>query len=512
MKSIRVKIALMLLGVITLYVLMTVFMNAFMLKKYYMKSKENTLKSSYSLITEQLDKFEDSEELKTEIESIEDSNNTQVYIINEEFEPVYSSRGYGGVISKPHSVSPSDGAWFSQWLVPREKNRPGKPYEFIDDPNTTRRIGNKLGAEYISLSATYTNKDTEKYYIVLNTPISAIEESVGIYNRFAFYALLAILVVGAFFTTFISERTVAPFREMSKTAQKIANLDFTDRVPVTSDDEIGQLAQSINEMSDQLEAKIQELSVANEQLKKDIKERETIDRMRTELISNVSHELKTPLSIIMGYSEGLQLGVNSEERDYYCSIIQDEAEKMNDLASRLLNIAELESGGAPLEMTTFDLSRLAQDRAAKLKILLSDNNISISCAESGNCSITADMSKMEEVINNLLSNAMHHTTENGCIEVKVTEKIDDVEFSVYNSGSHIPEASIKLIWDSFFKVDKARTRKYGGSGLGLKIVSTILESHSNAGIKTSYGAENVKDGVIFRFTVSKAKEKEKNNE
>ena len=104
----------------------------------------------------------------------------------------------------------------------------------------------------------------------------------------------------------------------------------------------------------------------------------------------------------------------------------------------------------------------------------------------------------------MLSNAMHHTPENGRISVRISEKVDEIEFIVYNSGSYIPENSLPHLWESFYKVDKARTRKYGGSGLGLKIVSSILDSHNLEGYRTSYSARNVADGVEFSFTLPKA--------
>ncbi len=494
----------MLLGIIALYVVITLAINSAFLKTYYMSIKQANLFDGYDKVR-QIDFSSDKDSIELKLDLIEDSMNIQIYIIDGDYTPYYIGHGSDDVIS---DVSDSDGKyWFNSWVLPYGYSGDGQINSsvFRDKPIITIRTNSRLSAQFITMYAKYNTVEKDTHYLIINTPISAIDASVSIYNRFSLFVMMIVLVIGLFFSTIVTSRIMAPFRRINRTTRNLANLDFRDRLHIESNDEVGQIAQSINHMSDQLEAKIKELRIANEQLKKDILEKEAIDKMRTELISNVSHELKTPLSIILGYSEALQLADTDDDRDYYCSIIQDEAEKMSNLASRLLDIAELESGGAPLDIITFDLSSLAADRSEKISYLLSENHISISCESFGDCIVSADANKIEEVINNLLSNALHHTPENGNIRVTVTEKVDDIEFMVYNSGSFIPETSLPHLWESFYKVDKARTRKYGGSGLGLKIVSSILDSHNLEGCRTSYSARNVSDGVEFCFTLPKAK-------
>lgn len=501
---IRTKIIVMLLGIIALYVIITLCINSAFLRAFYVNSRQHKVFESFEKI-KALDYTDNKDSNKLKIELIEDSMNIQVYIIDNEFQVFYAGYNSADVIDE---ISGTDsGSWFKSWTLPSNPYYDSQSLHissFSEKPKFTIRTNNRLSTQYITMYAKYPSSNGAFYYIIINSPLSVIDGSVDIYNRFAFLVMIIVLVMGLFFSTIMIGRIMAPFRKINNTTRKLANLNFEDRLSIKGNDEVGQLAQSINHMSDQLEAKIKELSVANEQLKKDILEKEAIDKMRTELISNVSHELKTPLSIILGYSEAIQLAKDSEDRDYYCSIIQDEAEKMSTLASRLLDIAELESGGTVPDIRTFDLSVLASDRSEKIRYLLLDQHIDISCESSGCCYVSADPNRIEEVINNLLSNAMHHTPNNGTIRVTVTEKVDDVEFIVYNSGSFIPESSLPHIWDSFYKVDKARTRKYGGSGLGLKIVSTILDSHTAEGYTSSYSARNIPDGVEFCFTLPKA--------
>ena len=170
---------------------------------------------------------------------------------------------------------------------------------------------------------------------------------------------------------------------------------------------------------------------------------------------------------------------------------------MNALAARLLNVAELEFG-TYLDITDFSLAELAEERLKTMSYIFAEHDITTQFKSSGTSVIQADYGRIEEVINNLLSNAQHHTPDGGHISIEVIGKKSRVICKIYNSGSHIPEESLDRVWESFYKVDKARTRKYGGSGLGLKIVSSILDMHGG-----SYKAENTEDGVIFSFTVPK---------
>ena len=332
---------------------------------------------------------------------------------------------------------------------------------------------------------------------MINTSVSAIEDAVDAFNDYALVLGIFAMIISGLLSLVLCSNFAQPILRINEAAKRIANMDFSAKLEIRSRDELGQLAESINYLSSELETKINQLSVANTQLKKDIEQKERIDLMRRELLSNVSHEFKTPLAIIMGYAEGLQLNINSDEKDYYCSVINDEAVKLNSLAARLLDLAELESG-AIMDVSEFSLSELAEERLKTMSYVFSDHGISTEFNTTGDCSLNADYGRIEEVINNLLANAMHHTPDGGSISVQVSGDDEKVSISVFNSGSHIPDESLDRIWESFYKVDKARTRKYGGSGLGLKIVSSIVNLHGG-----SYSAENTPDGVLFRVTLPK---------
>ena len=235
---------------------------------------------------------------------------------------------------------------------------------------------------------------------------------------------------------------------------------------------------------------------ANNELQRDIEKKNKIDEMRKEFLSNVSHELKTPIALIQGYAEGLKEGINDDEesRNFYCEVIMDEASKMNDMVKKLLSLNQLEFGNNTVTMERFDIVALIKNYLQSVEILCRQKKIKLQMEDHASIHVWADEFMVEEVFNNYFSNAMNHVAENGVIDVKLTLKGNAVRVSVFNTGTPIPEESIPHIWEKFYKVDKARTRAYGGSGVGLSIVKAMMES-----MNQKYGAVNYENGVEFWF-------------
>ena len=218
--------------------------------------------------------------------------------------------------------------------------------------------------------------------------------------------------------------------------------------------------------------------------------------MRKEFLSNVSHELKTPIALIQGYAEGLKEGISddAESREFYCDVIMDEAAKMNIMVKKLLTLNQLEFGNDVVAMERFDIVALITNYIQSAEILTKQNEISVRMEEYQPIYVWADEFKTEEVFTNYFSNAINHCTNEKIIDVKLTKKEGKVRISVFNTGEPIPQDSIGHIWEKFYKVDKARTREYGGSGVGLSIVKVIMES-----MNQSYGVNNYENGVEFWF-------------
>lgn len=503
-RSFRTKMVLVLFGCIAGYLLFTLVMINLLLKPYYKSSKERSLSQNFQEICE-LDY--NRSDISTQLEAIGENNNIRILIVansDDAYGVLYCSPGFRDAFTLPYDSSYDyGGQLFGDWLQPGDGQSSGDYLSlFTEKPSFGVRTNQRMGTSYLSLYAcNYKDYGSRpmKFYYIINTPIAAMDDGVSVFNSFALIIGVFVLLIGGCATFIVGTKMVEPILSASDTAKRMSQLDFSERLAVSSEDEIGQLAESINTLSEQLELKINQLSVANSQLKRELARKDRIDAMRRQFISDVSHELKTPLSIILGYCEGLQLNINDEEKEYYCATIQDEAMRMSKLCMRLLDLAELESGEVEQQMSCFDLGELAADRLNKLAILLDERSVKAETVITTSAPVWGDRDRIEEVINNLLANARNHTPDNGTIRVTVSDEGGKVRCGVYNSGSSIPEESIDRVWESFYKVDKARTRAYGGSGLGLKIVSTILKAHN-----AEYDVKNLDDGVLFSFTLAKA--------
>lgn len=287
----------------------------------------------------------------------------------------------------------------------------------------------------------------------------------------------------------------------------MSHLDFEASYEGDAEDEIGVLGRSMNTLSDKLKETIGELREANAALQKDIEEKIKIDETRKAFIADVSHELKTPIALIQGYAEGLTEGMceDEESRNYYCEVIMDEAGKMNKMVKQLLTLTALEFGNDAPVIAPFDIDELIRDLLNSASILLTQNNAHVEYEPQNGLYVLGDEFKIEEVLTNYLNNAMNHLSGERVIRIRAERQEKLVRVTVFNTGDPIPEEDIPNLWSKFFKVDKARTRTYGGSGIGLSIVKAVMDAHGQ-----QYGASNVTDGVEFWFTLEKVEEKNKN--
>lgn len=353
---------------------------------------------------------------------------------------------------------------------------------------------------------------------IMNTPLSSIRESVDLSNRFLAYVGIAAAVSGAILVYLATKSMTTPINELSVLSEKMSRLDFNVRFEADEHDveEIKILGSSMNMLSARLKETIGELKSANNQLQKDIEEKTRIDEMRKEFVANVSHELKTPIALIQGYAEGLQEGMaeDKESRDYYCEVIVDEAGKMNKMVKQLLTLSSLESGNDRTVMERFDLVELIEGVISAARILLDQNEITVKFEAKEPIYVWADEFKIEEVVTNYLSNAIQHIGGEKKIVINIhqeerrtqsqnsggnehtLEKDGQIRVSVFNTGFPIPEEALPNLWNKFYKVDKARTREYGGSGIGLSIVKAIIDGHGQ-----KCGVENWDNGVEFWFTL-----------
>ena len=333
-------------------------------------------------------------------------------------------------------------------------------------------------------------------WFIMQCPYASITESASLANRFLIYLGCIGMVIGGLLVWMFSRSITRPIMELAGLSQEMANLNFDTKYTRGGMDEIGVLGNNFNKMSEKLERTVSELKQANNQLQKDIEQKEKIEDMRNEFLGNVSHELKTPIALIQGYAEGLKEGISEdpESREFYCDVIIDEAAKMNVMVKNLLTLNQLEFGSDEVQFERFDIVRLVKGVIASSEILVQQAGAKISFISDESICVWADEFKTEQVVRNYLTNAIHHVGNEKRIEVRIENGDGKVRITVFNSGTPIPEEDIPKLWDKFYKVDKAHTREYGGNGIGLSIVKAIMESFHQ-----KYGVENFDNGVAFWF-------------
>lgn len=372
---------------------------------------------------------------------------------------------------------------------------------------------------------------------LMSMPIASIHDSVALTNRFMLMVGFILLLVGSAAIYLAARAMTMPINQLASISKRMTALDFSARYTGKEHDELGVLGSSMNGMSETLEKTIAELKTSNNKLQQDIDEKTKIDALRRDFIANVSHELKTPIALIEGYAEGLNEGMaeDPESRDYYCGVIMDEAIKMNRMIRQLTSLNNIEFGADNTEFARFDAAELIRNLAQSQRIALDEKQAQLQLELPETAYVWADEYKIEEVVTNYLTNALHHVDGQRRIIVRaIFEPAKDVPVesvmakgaaaskpleetaagsaaaekrvllvSVYNDGAQIPEADLPHIWDKFYKVDKARTRAYGGSGIGLSIVKAIVDAHHQR-----CGLENQENGVLFWFTLDASDESE----
>ena len=480
--SIKRQFALIFGGSILLVILLSLGANSLLLEEFYVNQKEKALCDAYDTI-EYYAKNDDftSDEFEVGFDQAVAKFNIDILVMDSETNTVRSS------VNNPIIMTDRLLGYIFNGIPEKNIIRSSDTYTI------QKSIDPRMSTEYIELWGTL----AEGKLIFMRTPVEGIKDSVHIANRFLVYVTFIILLFGIVLNYYITRRVTKPILELVDISEKMTNFDFDAKYQSGEDNEITLLGNHMNQLSESLEGKICELKTANNELQTDLNNKIEIDEMRKEFLSNISHELKTPIALIQGYSEGLKDCVNSDEesRDYYCDVIIDEAAKMNKLVKNLLELNQLECGVDTVQMERFDIIILLSNCLQSMKILFEQGNIAakLECDEDSLC-VWADEFKVEQVVNNYLSNAIHYCSNENKIVVKAKRIDERVRVSVFNTGVPIPEEAIPHLWTKLYKVDKARTREYGGSGIGLSIVKAIMESFNQ-----EYGVTNYDNGVEFWF-------------
>ena len=359
------------------------------------------------------------------------------------------------------------------------------------------------GLTFILLSGKLDND----YTLYMRIPMSPIRESVKISNNFLILVGSFALLIGGVVVLFIAKKFTHPIEELNDIAKRMARLDFSKKYRVRdTDDEINELGKNMNIVSEKLETTIKQLKESNIELEKDIERKSKIDEMRKQFISDVSHELKTPIAIIQGYAEGLKENVNTDEesRNFYVDVITDEANKMDRLVKQLLELMKLEYGKREFNNKNFNITELIKEVIRKSSKMNDENKITVDFDDTQEIMVYADDFYIEQVVTNYFTNAMKHVKEINSvkqIKIEVKQNADKVRINVFNSGDNIDDENLNRIWNRFYKIDSSRNRQDGGTGIGLSLVKAIMNNYQN-----DYGVYNVENGVVFYFELEKARD------
>jgi two-component system sensor histidine kinase VanS len=528
--SIRFKITVLFAGIICILIVMLLLFNITFSEKFYMQDKQEAMLNAYESIDDACNQYSSGSisdtDLRNNLEQVSTSKGISIIIVNSDWTTFYvSTHGdemmlerlkksifnndiFQGMPDKSGSMQEQPDENRNGDINAGKKTPPEKIIDmsgngasetrdilYQSDKYTVQKVyDSRLLDDYIELWGTLDNGN----FILIRTPIQGIKDNVHISNTFITYIGIVTLIIGIIAAFVLSSYISKPIKQLSNIAERMSELDFDIKYDGKDKGEIGLLGKSMNNMSQKLEENISQLKTANLELQRDIDKKEKLEKMRTDFLSNVSHELKTPIALIQGYAEGLKEGITDdpESMDFYCSVIMDEAAKMNNMVKRLLTLNQIEFGEDELVMERFDINELVKSVVNANELRATQKNLSITYDILDTpLYVWADEYKVEEVVTNYLSNAINHCCNENIIKIKVGHiDKDNVRVSVFNTGNNIPEADIEHIWEKFYKVDKARTREYGGNGIGLSIVKAIVESMGK-----TCGVNNLSDGVEFWF-------------
>lgn len=489
--SIRRQFACIFIGLMAGTILLCWFLNSSLLGKYYISNKKTVLLNMYGdLQTAALNDTLDSDNYTLRLQQNCSKYNMSLLVMDANSRIIKDS-GNG-----------------SEFLISQLLQHlfmiKGEKYEIMEeteDYTMARVADSRSQMDYIEIWGILDNG----YFFIIRTALEGIKDSVAIANRFLAYVGLMAAVASGIIIWLVSRKITTPILQLAEISERMTHLDFDARYHGGSQNEIALLGENINQLSETLETTISELKTANNELKKDIEKKNEIDEMRKEFLANVSHELKTPIALIQGYAEGLQEGIGEdpESRSFYCDVIVDEAGKMNEMVKKLLTLNQLEFGNDLVSMERFDITALVHNYLQSADLLAKQNEITVHMDAREPVYVWGDEFKTEEVFMNYYSNAIHHCDGDKVIEVKIEQLDNHARVSVFNTGEPIPADSLPHLWEKFYKVDKARTREYGGSGVGLSIVKAIMES-----MNQRYGVVNYENGVAFWFELELVKEEQ----
>lgn len=492
-KSITAKMFIITMVVFISFLIITLTSQRMLFENAYYNQKESDIKSNVLKFKNTLTTANDESEVLSSIAKFESQYKTSVAVMNTQTNLIVYFKTNSEVVDNNNRsmfnsivrTIQSDGE-----LITKLVNNEQITISFTDSKGETKYLA----------SATMDGSNIIMGY----TSLQYVEEAVTVigtfYKYFFIIAILLIVVLCFIYSRFITK----PLRRINKVATKMSGLDFTEKCLVKSKDELGNLGNTMNFLGENLDEALTSLKEVNSKLQEDIDRERKIENMRKEFIADVSHELKTPITLIKGYAEGIKDGIFVEEgMESSLEVILEETDKMGNLVKDMLELSSLESGKIELNKENFEVDELIRNVLKKLSHSIDSKEIQLE-TKLYSCKAVGEVFKLDQVVTNFLTNAIRHTTVGGKINIEMNQIAEGVKIEFENSGSAIEDKELSKIWDKFYKVDKSRNRKEGGTGLGLSIVKNIIELHGG-----TYGVMNTDIGVKFYFTLPTGTAKDK---
>ncbi len=481
--SIKTKIIITGTTAICLFVAVNIILTYLLMIPFYVKMSSRQLKSVYNMLSQR--NFQNEEDYQDFIEEIDEDMNIKISIVKEDGTLLNSTGQDNRTIKALKLGTPAYEIFNNNLDALRMGEMIIKNRESGKDSNGTIRI-------YLL------KKIADDKYAILSRSYRSLENIRKSSIIFEILSGLLIMVVGYILVRKLADYYVKPIKQITDVAEHIANMEFDRKVEITSNDELGNLTQSINRMSDQLQINV-------EKLKEDIEDRK-------KLMRNLSHEIKSPVAVIVGYADRVKdlIVKNPAKAVEYCDIITEESRSIDDLVKVMLSFSKLEQSSSEIKKELFEAKTLFEDVKHHLLMENASDNIErinypqINYVDEYDPkdTIYGDFSLLQCAVSNLLRNAVDHANVKTInVNVHGNRNNDYYEITVYNSGSIIPEDELSSIWEPFSKVDKVRSRSKKGYGLGLSIVREIIEKHDGY-----YSVSNTDDGVEFLISVKNTKD------
>lgn len=477
MKSIKAKLIIGILLILSIF-LCGIFTYSLTFKNYFQKEKLGEMEY---VILEVEDNISNIYDIDVIVNKIAEKSNVQIDV---------TDINSGGVICSTHKNSRSNMMGNGMGMGGQNKLQ---TLEVLGTVNgIEREIIHDKASGVNFLTATKNNVEAG-YTITVKIPINIMDDAVTKSLKLLMIIFLPITLIILVITMIFANMFTRPIIDIRKKTSKIRDLDFDGKLDIKGKDEITDLANCVNSLSDKIENTLIELNSKNLILQDLIEKERENEVIRREFVSSVSHELKSPIAVISGYSQALKEGIitSKEDVEYYISVIDEEADRMQVIVNDLLDLYKLESNTFRLEIKEVEIGNLVQKIIRKNLLRFEELNINVE-SNIENILVMADDIRLEQAVQNYINNALSHVDLEKCIKIDVIKRDRKVRISVYNSGEAIDDRNIEKIWQGFVRLDKVRNYKEKRVGLGLAIVKQIMKLHHG-----NCGVNNKDNGVEF---------------